>query len=205
MLAARVDITAKDLPAPSRSCGRPSSVEPSNMRAYDLLGRIYIDQRKLPEARQEFQMIVDKQPKAVGPNTIIGMLYHTENQVAEAEKAYRRALDGDPSAPVAANNLAYIYAERGENLDEALRPGEGRGRPAAGRTAGHRHGRLGLLQEAARGAGDPAVPAVRRQGSAEPDSTCSTSGWPRRRPGDAPKARAALEQALKINPAFAGR
>jgi Flp pilus assembly protein TadD len=40
--------------------------------------------------------------------------------MAGAEKAYESALRIDPAAPVAANNLAYIYALRGSNLDIAL-------------------------------------------------------------------------------------
>jgi len=203
MLAARIDITAKDLPAAEQKLRAAIDVEPSNMRAYDLLGRIYIDQHKLPEARQEFQKIVDKQPKAVGPNTVIGMLYHTENQVGEAEKAYRRALDGDPSAPVAANNLAYIYAERGENLEEALTLAKAAAarlpdEPLVIDTVGWVYYKKQLSALA--------IPEFQKCVDKDPQNPTYLFhlGLAQAQAGDAPKARAALEQALKINPTFQG-
>ena len=39
---------------------------------------------------------------------------------AEAQKQYEKVLTIDPRAPVAANNLAWIHAESGDNLDIAL-------------------------------------------------------------------------------------
>jgi tetratricopeptide (TPR) repeat protein len=43
-----------------------------------------------------------------------------EGKAADAEAAYRRVLEIDTEAPVAANNLAWIYAERQDDLDKAL-------------------------------------------------------------------------------------
>ena len=38
----------------------------------------------------------------------------------EARKSYEATVNGPENAPVAANNLAFIYAEQGTNLDVAL-------------------------------------------------------------------------------------
>ncbi len=43
-----------------------------------------------------------------------------QNKPDEARKLYEHALSLDPQMPVAANNLAWDYAERGQNLDVAL-------------------------------------------------------------------------------------
>jgi Flp pilus assembly protein TadD len=51
---------------------------------------------------------------------MLGILLEAQRQPAEARKAYERVLDLDARAPVAANNLAYMYAEEGANLDVAL-------------------------------------------------------------------------------------
>jgi Flp pilus assembly protein TadD len=48
------------------------------------------------------------------------MLYGAQGKRDEARQQYQQALAIDSSAPVAANNLAYLHAEQGENLDEAL-------------------------------------------------------------------------------------
>jgi len=42
------------------------------------------------------------------------------NRPAEARKAFERALEIDPTAPVAANNLAWLRAQADDNLDVAL-------------------------------------------------------------------------------------
>ena len=128
------------------------------------------------------------------------MLYHTENQVAEAEKAYRRALDGDPSAPVAANNLAYIYAERGDNLDEAL---------ALAKAAAHAAARTNRSCST-RSAGSTtrsssrslAIPQFQQCVDKDPQNPTYQFhlGLAQAQAGDTQKARAALEQALKLNP-----
>ena len=52
---------------------------------------------------------------------MIGVILEVQNKKDEAIKRYERALAIDPQAPVAANNLAWEYAERGGNLDVALR------------------------------------------------------------------------------------
>ncbi len=48
------------------------------------------------------------------------MLYEAEGNRAEAKKRYERVLKIDPRAAVAANNLAFRYAQDGGNLEAAL-------------------------------------------------------------------------------------
>ncbi len=48
------------------------------------------------------------------------MILQMEGKNAEAQKQYEKVMTLDPRAPVAANNLAWIYAESGANLDVAL-------------------------------------------------------------------------------------
>ena len=100
---------------------RVIEVDPSNLGAYELLGRNYIDQRKLDEAQREFEALLAVNPRSVGAQTVIGMLLHSKSKVDEAAKAYEKALEIDRSAAVAANNLANIYADRNQNLDDALK------------------------------------------------------------------------------------
>jgi Flp pilus assembly protein TadD len=44
-----------------------------------------------------------------------------QNRLDKAQFHYREALKTDPEFPIAANNLAWILAESGKELDEALR------------------------------------------------------------------------------------
>ena len=43
-----------------------------------------------------------------------------QNKTDDARKLFQRAVDLDPKAAIASNNLAWIYAESGDNLDVAL-------------------------------------------------------------------------------------
>ena len=77
-------------------------------------------QNKAEEALTEYEALSKQQPNAVGPHTVIAMLLQSMNRMDEAQKRYERVIQLDRQAPVAANNLAWMYAERGGNLDVAL-------------------------------------------------------------------------------------
>ena len=51
---------------------------------------------------------------------MVGMLHELQNNKEEAKRWYEKALVADASAPVAANNLAWLTAEQGGNLDVAM-------------------------------------------------------------------------------------
>jgi tetratricopeptide (TPR) repeat protein len=53
-------------------------------------------------------------------HTIVGVLLEAQAKPAEARKRYEDALDIDTGAAVAANNLAWMYAEGGTELTRAL-------------------------------------------------------------------------------------
>ena len=95
-------------------------VDPSNLQAYGQLALLYYRRNKLPQALLEFEELASRQPKSVAPETMLGMLLQVSNRPVEAEPHYEQALNIDPTAAVAANNLAWIYAETGGSLDTAL-------------------------------------------------------------------------------------
>ena len=92
------------------------------------------------------------------------MIVHSQNKTADAKKRYETIINADPTAAVAANNLAWIYAEEGQKLDEALRLAQGAASKLPGQRRGQRHHRLDLLQEGAAGAGRSGLRAERREG-----------------------------------------
>jgi hypothetical protein len=56
--------------------------------------------------------MVGAQQKPIAALTMAGMIEQMQSQLPEAEQAFQRVLRLDPRAGVAANNLAWIYAER---------------------------------------------------------------------------------------------
>ncbi len=49
-----------------------------------------------------------------------GLVLQAQGKEDEARKRYERIVEKDPHAAVASNNLAWMYASRGEQLDRAL-------------------------------------------------------------------------------------
>ncbi len=59
-------------------------------------------------------------PDALGAKTMVGMIYDIQNRSGDARQIYEEIVKATERAPVAANNLAWHYAESGEKLDMAL-------------------------------------------------------------------------------------
>ena len=60
------------------------------------------------------------------PYTMIGILEDQRKNYDAAADNYRKALEKDPNRVIAANNLAWLYADTGKgNLDEAVRLAQG--------------------------------------------------------------------------------
>lgn len=95
-------------------------LDPDNLQAYALLGRIYTSQGRLSEALGEFEVAAARQSNAVGAATMAATLLGMLGREDEARKRYEAIVEANPRAAVAANNLAWMYAESGGNLDVAL-------------------------------------------------------------------------------------
>jgi tetratricopeptide (TPR) repeat protein len=86
-----------------------------------MLGRLYLGQQRLDEARREFDRLAERQSNPAGALTMSGVIAQAQGDAPGARARYERAVAADPGAAVAANNLAWIYAESDERLDQALR------------------------------------------------------------------------------------
>ena len=120
LVAARAYATMADKALAEKTLKRAIDVSPSSYEAYDLLGRLYASEGRAADAIGEFNQVVARQPNSVAAHTMIGILLEIENKRDEARKRYEQVIALDSRAPVAANNLAWIYAETGGNLDVAL-------------------------------------------------------------------------------------
>ena len=121
LLAARTYGSANDLPAAERVLRQAIQMDATLLPAYSMLGQIYLEQGKLDQARQEFDNLALKQSNPVGALTMAGMILQAQNNSSQARVRYERAVTLDPRAAVASNNLAWMYAETGEKLEDAVR------------------------------------------------------------------------------------
>ena len=168
-----------------------------------MLGTFYASQRRLDEAVAQFNQLATRQPNSVGVHTSLGTLLQMQNRTDEARSSYEQALALDPHAAVAANNLAWIYAEAGSNLDEALKLAQTAkarlpNRAEVNDTLGWVYVKKGL--------GTLAIPVLRQSILADPRNASYHYhlGMAYLTAGDAGSARTSLERALAIDPNFPG-
>lgn len=203
LLAARVENTLKNYGAAEAHLRKVLEIAPDSLDAYDMLGRIYLRQDRLEDARLEFERLAAAKPDSVAARTMIGMIYSAQGKEAEARAAYEEIFARGLDAPVAANNLAWMYVERGEKLDQALQLAQRAKQRLPERadvsdTLGWIYYKRGLAQNA--------IPLLRQSVESSPRNpfyqyhlgmACAAAGRNE-------EARAALQEALKLQPNFKG-
>ena len=113
-------MTAGDLPKAEAAYRKVIEMSPDNIDAYGRLAAIYFSQNRLDEAKKSYEDVLARQPKSVAALTMLGTVLAQQNKAAEARTYFERAIQIDPRTPVAANDLAWDYANNGGNLDVAL-------------------------------------------------------------------------------------
>lgn len=119
-LAAKVYGASGDAAAAEQFLRRAIQTDAGYLPAYGALGQMFSSQGRLDEALAEFQALAARSPKSVAAVTMIGLLMQAKGDAAGARHQFERALQIDPEAAVAANNLAWMDAETGGDLDVAL-------------------------------------------------------------------------------------
>ena len=121
LLQAKLSVTARQFADAERTLRKVAALRNPPAETYTLLGQLFILQGKLDEATKEFSDLVRQDPQSVAGHMMLGLLLHAQRDVPGAIEHYEKAVALDPeSASPAANNLAWLYAESGENLDRAV-------------------------------------------------------------------------------------
>ena len=120
LLAARTYGSIGDLAEAEKSLRRAIELDATLLSAYSMLGEVYFRQGKLDLARQEFDRLAQKHSNPVGALTMSGMIFQSQGNRVQAKLRYERAVIFDKRAAVASNNLAWIYLQSDEKLEEAV-------------------------------------------------------------------------------------
>lgn len=115
----------RNIPSVEAELKRALELDPNYVIAYEALAALYINTKQEDRAIAEYQKVISLRPESAGPYTLIGMLEYQKQNYDAAVDNYRKALERDPNNAIAANNLAYLYADGKGNLDEALRLAQG--------------------------------------------------------------------------------
>ena len=174
-----------------------------NIDAYNLLGTICVKDGRLDEARREFEDAAKRQSKPAMATTMVGIIAMLQNKQEDARKQFEEALALDPNSAVAANNLAWLYAQSGGNLDVALQLAQ-----TAKAKMPNRHevdDTLGWIYYR-KGLSTLAIASFKQSVATAPENPTYIAhlGLAYAQAGDLANARHSLEKALKIKPDFEG-
>jgi len=100
--------------------------DPNSIDARRILGRIYarmigdpqtnkINEEMLKRALEQYQKIVELDPKDIDSWLLLGRLHRVAQDSVEAEKAFKKTLELDPSNEEAMTELALVYANLGDS------------------------------------------------------------------------------------------
>jgi tetratricopeptide (TPR) repeat protein len=95
-------------------------LDPNDLTGYERLARFYSATGRLDETVKTYEKAVAVRPDQANLHHFLGVLYELGGQRERAVARYEEAIRLDPNLGEAKNNLAYLFAETGQNLDRAL-------------------------------------------------------------------------------------
>jgi len=198
-LAARSYALTGDAAQTERALMKTIALDPANVQAYAMMGDLFGMQGRLDQALQQFQAWTVRDPRSVAAQTMVGLVLEKLNRPQDAQRAYEKVLEFDRHAAIAANNLAWMLAEGGGNLDQATElaqtaKAQAPDQPAFNDTLGWIYYKKNLVEQS--------VPLF--QQALEKDSENALThfhlGMAYAKLGEDSKAIAALKRALALDP-----
>ncbi len=119
-LLGQVAVIAKDLTQAEAYFNKAVESDPNQLQAYVSLGELYLRQDNPRKAIDKFEAMLQINPDFVPAYTLLGMIHEGLKEYDKAKTRYEQALKINPKFGPAANNLAWLYAEQGGNIDTAL-------------------------------------------------------------------------------------
>jgi len=120
LVGAQVSVAGGDNAHAEKLLKQLLTINPAQADAYDQLGQLYARTGRMAEAEQQFADVAAKGSAKEYGLTMAAVLAHAQGKLDVARQRYENVLAVNPSATFAANNLAWLYAQQGVNLDLAL-------------------------------------------------------------------------------------
>jgi tetratricopeptide (TPR) repeat protein len=120
VLAGRVYSAVNDFSAAESALKTAISVDAMSQSAFDELARVYAVQGQLDRGAREVEAMARRTPESAGPPMMLGAIMELRGRPIEAQAWFEKALVIEPLNAIVANNLAWLYADQGGDLDAAL-------------------------------------------------------------------------------------
>lgn len=114
-------LRGKKLDVAIQQYSQMAGAQPQNAMAHLKLGDAYLQAGRMDDAVNQFETARKLAPKDALVTAMLALGFHDSGRTADAEKAYRDTLALQSDNPEVKNNLAYLMADTGGNLDDALR------------------------------------------------------------------------------------
>ena len=109
-----------DLEGAEAGFKRATELNPNDIEAHQQLARFYSLTGRTDETIATYEKAVQMQPTSARLHHFLALLYEAQGQLDKAEKSYENAIKYDDNHAFAKNNLAYLLADTGKDLDRAL-------------------------------------------------------------------------------------
>jgi len=119
-LQGEVALYSGDHATAEASFQRAIDLDPNDVSAYEKLARYLMVTGRPDEVVRTYESALQRNPDAASLHLMVGSLYEMQGRIPDAIGRYEDAVRLDPSLAVAKNNLAYLLADTGGNLDRAL-------------------------------------------------------------------------------------
>jgi len=120
LLRAQVLVSMRDWPKAEEEARRAFAAAPTMPGALELLANIYVAQDRLNEAIASFQEADKAGALPASGQQLLARLYLTAGRPAEAKPLYEKVIAARSDLPGAKNDLAWILAVEGTDIERAL-------------------------------------------------------------------------------------
>ena len=203
ILSARIDLAAGKTAEAEHTLRALVTADPSQLDAYDLLGRIAMSQGQLDRAMAEYRTLAERTKPPAGPLTLVGMIRRARGDRDGGATAIRKG-HGDRSARRRRRQQPGVDVCRSRATGRGAEARDGRDRKRCG--SGRKRRTRSAGSTTGKGSPPHAVAAFERAVAKSPDNPVYPVP-PRPRAaegGNDPQGRAALKRALAMKSDFSG-
>jgi Tfp pilus assembly protein PilF len=119
-MLAQLQFQSKAFDQAAATAQKAMEVNPDDGEAVAIYSQLQVQRGQAANAIGAWEQWSKSHPDNAGAYAILGTLEESRGNKQKAEEYYKKSLQIKPEQPIAANNLAYLMLQNGENVDVAL-------------------------------------------------------------------------------------